>query len=382
VTRLGSTALVCALILGVAGFELHWASFEVMCAIGLLIELASFLITRPVSALDIQRSLHPQKVTKGSASIALLSIQNTKAKSSARVDVVQSIGEAELFATLPSLLSKQRLTKSISLPTKHRGHFDVGQVTIRRSDPFGLFTQEKKFGVVEQLWVQPSITPLRSHSRGSRKDIEGPTSDSSPMGNVAFHRIREYIAGDDPRLIDWKATARKSASTLELMVRHNVDVTQPGTIVLLDITRERFSHGSFETVVDIAASIVRSTLVSGGNLNLITTDDDDISLGNSSVRDDAAILDFLTDVKTSEHGNLISKMRTVGTSTRGLTLIVVTSNPTADEVATADSLVGRFSKVIIAAQSSAEIKNPFPRLSLVHGEDLSEFSDRWNSEMR
>ena len=50
-----------------------------------------------------------------------------------------------------------------------------------------------------------SVRPLPA---GFAKDLEGPTTDASPAGDVAFHAMRPYRLGDDPRHIHWMSTAR------------------------------------------------------------------------------------------------------------------------------------------------------------------------------
>ena len=70
---------------------------------------------------------------------------------------------------------------------------------------------------------------------GFAKDLEGPTSDASPAGDIAFHALRPYQLGDDHRHIHWMSTAR----TGTLMVRHYVDNRRPTLAVLLDDATRR-----------------------------------------------------------------------------------------------------------------------------------------------
>ena len=65
---------------------------------------------------------------------------------------------------------------------------------------------------------------------GNTRHLEGPSSDTSPQGNITFHRLRDYVVGDDLRLVHWRSSAR----TGKLVVKHNVDTSQPYTVVLLD----------------------------------------------------------------------------------------------------------------------------------------------------
>jgi len=364
----------------VAGFLLSWPSLLVIGVTFALAVVYGFISTRSSQSIEIHRSLHPRKVMKRAASISMLSMRNKSVRASGRIQVVQSLGDREITALLPPLLSKQSAVKSVPIPTNRRGHFEVGPVIIRRMDPFGLFRREQAFGQPEELWVQPSIAPLRPMSTGMQRDIEGPTSDRAPVGNIAFHRIREYVAGDDPRLIHWKATARKSTGILELMIRHNVDTTQPSSLVLLDNQESRFDGEDFEEAVDIAASATRAAFLAGGDLQLLTTSGDETKIRRGTSRSDGPIQDFLTDVTFSTDCSLTETLHEVAISRGGTTLIIVTGLAQPDEVAQAASLKKRFARVILISLGGKKPTNPFPQLVLLHGASFAEVVSQWNSE--
>jgi uncharacterized protein (DUF58 family) len=380
-SSLGRGASAFAAIALAAGYVLHWPSLFAIGIVALLAVVFGFISTRSTQSIAIERALHPKKVTKGAASIALLSMRNLAITTTGRIQIVQTMDGEELLATLPPLLGKQSAMKSVPLVTTKRGHFVVGPVTIRRSDIFGFFRREQVFGENEELWVQPSVAAFRPLSTGFQRDLEGPTSDRAPVGNIAFHRIREYVPGDDPRLIHWKATARKSGPILELMVRHNVDTTQPATVVLLDTSSVRYEGESFEEAVDVAASSTRAAISAGGNLSLLTTDGDRVEVGQGMARSDGAILDFLTDVNVGDRGTLRESMLELALSPGGTTLIIVTGAPSEEEVAQAAALSKRFARVILASLSDEPVSNPFPQLAMVSAPSLAEMTTLWNREM-
>ncbi len=68
-----------------------------------------------------------------------------------------------------------------------------------------------------------------------------------------FVSMREYVAGDDPRMIHWPTTAR----TGTLMVREHVEVRRPEFTVVLDTAPSVGTPDDFEEAVDVAGDARR-----------------------------------------------------------------------------------------------------------------------------
>ena len=82
-------------------------------------------------------------------------------------------------------------------------------------------------------------------------------SASDPLSG--FVSLREYVAGDDPRLIHWPTSARMGT----LMIREHVELRRPEFTVVLDAADSVADADDFEEMVDIVASIAVHALRNG-----------------------------------------------------------------------------------------------------------------------
>ncbi|MBV9593477.1 MAG: DUF58 domain-containing protein, partial [Actinobacteria bacterium] len=220
-TRTGLAAVVFGAGLLSLGLWLHWPAFSLV-GLGLLVLLllGVFSILRP-SRLSIDRQIQPPRVPKGSPAIAFLSFANRGRTSVAVTIANQPFGDLNVRTVIPRLRRGESGVRTYRLPTTQRGIFDVGPVEVARRDPFELFRVSRGFGEIERIWVYPRIIPLRPLPTGQVRYLEGPSSDTSPRGTITFHRLRDYVPGDDLRLVHWRSSAR----TGNLVVKHNVDTS-------------------------------------------------------------------------------------------------------------------------------------------------------------
>mgnify|MGYP001317827483 CR=1 FL=1 len=137
-----------------------------------------------------------------------------------------------LLAHTFSLWAFQRVTRRYRLGCTSRGVHSFGPVTLRSGDPFGWLIREDQIHARTTLLVYPLVAPLEKFGLPSRH----------PFGDYATPRrliedplrvagVREYVRGDDPRRIHWKATARLG----ELQSKVYEPSSQYRLLILLDI---------------------------------------------------------------------------------------------------------------------------------------------------
>ena len=247
------------MIAWIVGVTADWIEFIVI-AVGLFLALL-FAIPYLIGGrkLRLERELEPEHVHVGDPAKSVLQIFNDANTPSAPRVVEDRINGQAIAVDIPAIAADSHATKITDLPTSKRGVVTVGPALLTQADPLGMARVDRGQTGERTLWVRPRITTLASARAGFAKDLDGPTFDNSPAGDVAFHTIREYQRGDDVRHIHWMSTAR----TGNLMVRHFVDNRRPYLGVVVDSHSSSASPEAFEVMLEIAASQLTAAEVDG-----------------------------------------------------------------------------------------------------------------------
>jgi len=94
------------------------------------------------------------------------------------------------------------------------------------------------------------------------------------LGPGDFHSLRDYVEGDEPRTIHWRASARSE----NLKVRQHTVEGLRRCLVVLDqhVAPGSAADEAFERAVTVAASVVHSADKAGLTTRFVTTDGADI----------------------------------------------------------------------------------------------------------
>jgi uncharacterized protein (DUF58 family) len=371
-TGLGYGALPLGVALVVVGAVSHWQAVAVLGAGIVVLVLCSFVYVLRRPRLRLERAVEPPRVEKGQPAIAVIHVTNLSRRSLSPVTIEQSLGGRPIRARLPRLRRGESGLRTYRLPTAVRGTYEVGPVEMPRADPFGLCRTVQRMGDPQLISVHPRLLRLQPLPTGVSRNLEGPSSDASPQGSVTFHRLREYVIGDDLRAIHWPTTARVG----QLVVRHNVDTAQPYTVVLLDLDRAGYSAETFEEAVDVAASAVVSMAVGKAPVQLRTTAGD--RLGGAAYRDPSAIVDFLTDVRPTD-GSLEAQLVLLRRDRGGTALVVVTGEIDLAALPMVAALRRRFDRVTLVSMVAHPGRVPVhPGLTIVAAASGPELAQHWN----
>jgi hypothetical protein len=189
----------------------------------------------------------------GETGVARLHVLNRSPVPLLHPEVRLPIGTGSTRLRLPVLRRGREQVVEVPVPTTRRGVVDVGPVTARRTDPFGLLQRPARWGRAAQLYVRPRMVSLESMTTGFLRDQEGVPSDEVSMSDLAFHALREYVRGDDLRHVHWRSTARAG----QLLVRQYHQTRRNHATVLVDDDPAAYADAEdFELAVSVAASLV------------------------------------------------------------------------------------------------------------------------------
>lgn len=372
-TRFGLATLLGGIASLVLGLSLDWLAFDLL-GLGLLavVVIGFATVTRP-SNLVINREIQPPRVPKGSPAIAFLTFANRGRRTIPVAVATQPFGSQRVRTVIPKLRGGERGTRAYRLPTRQRGIFDVDPIEVTRRDSFELFRRSRRHAEPELIWVYPRILAFRALPTGQTRHLEGPSSDTSPQGNITFHRLREYVPGDDLRLVHWRSSARAG----KLLVKHNVDTSQPYTVVLFDKRPSLYTEESFEQAVDVTASVVVASAGNKAPVELRLSDG--TVIGGPRIRNSTPLIDHLTGVQPDPAGTLQTQLLALRRTRGGTSLVVVTGEIDPADLPFVAALRRRFDRlVVISIDPDHQVVPDFPRVRVIVSADAEDACAAWN----
>ncbi|GAB3907135.1 DUF58 domain-containing protein [Mucilaginibacter boryungensis] len=170
---------------------------------------------------------------------------------------------------------QHKLINYIIRPTK-RGEYSFGDIRVYAASALGLVNRRYNFEQLEVLPVYPSFLQLRRYELMaiSNRLNEMGIKKIRRLGNsMEFEQIKNYVAGDDYRTVNWKATARQGA----LMVNNYTEEKSQHVYCIIDKSRAMKMPFDGLSLLDYAinASLVLSSvaLIKEDKAGLITISD-------------------------------------------------------------------------------------------------------------
>jgi len=202
-------------------------------------------------------------------------IENMDKTSLVNLELVEIISEKKITPrrgtnkTMASLGAFEKQELDFEFPSPPRGNYQIGPLILRARDPYGFYMVERKLGP-ETLSVIPRPERITGAQLRPRHVLAWPgTIPSRSMGiGTEFYSMREYVPGDDPKRINWKASARQN----ELIVNETEAERITDVMVVLDTDVTIFEEAEdelFERGIRAAASMASLLLRQGNRVGLI-----------------------------------------------------------------------------------------------------------------
>ncbi len=118
----------------------------------------------------------------------------------------------------------------VELQGAERGTWPLGRLVVRVDGWLGLLRRTLRWSLTDQIMVVPSMAGVRRYrllSLHHRLRDLGLRTIRRRGDGAAFSGLREYVVGDEPRRIDWKATARRG-----VLIAREYTVEQGQTVIL------------------------------------------------------------------------------------------------------------------------------------------------------
>ncbi len=382
-TRSGFGATAFAVALAAAGWWWHYEELLVL-AVGTAVAVGvAVLSARTPNQLTVTRFVPDPRVARGDPIKVEYRVANRHRRRLPSATIIdRSTPEADPTAPpeivrvdVPSVERFQRVDVAGRIATRRRGLFTVGPWAIERVDPLGLAVGRSSTGVTSTIIVHPRVYPLGGpygdmHSVQEEAHVRRAKSD--PLSG--FVSLREYVDGDDPRLIHWPTSARVGT----LMLREHIELRRPEFTVVLDTCdvtgvaadADDFA-ADFEEMVDVTASIAVHAIRSSVEVRLRTTSRD-FPGGHLPLEHETQVLDLLTPVAATQPDQTASLASTLfgqAAVQRHGAMVVVVTGPHGPSQALGSGVAARVIRIGATATAAPGVE--------LAATDAAEFARRW-----
>ncbi|MBE7169952.1 MAG: DUF58 domain-containing protein [Williamsia sp.] len=154
-----------------------------------------------------------------------------------------------------------------------RGEYQFGRINVFANTLFNLAKRRFQFGGSTQVAVYPSFLQMRKYqlmATHNELNKAGVKKVRRIGHSMEYEQIKEWVAGDDYRTVNWKATARRG----QVMVNHYTDERSQQVYCIID--KGRVMKMPFEglSLLDYAINsslvLLNVALVKGDRAGLVT----------------------------------------------------------------------------------------------------------------
>ncbi len=265
----GITAVACAVVLGQ----------PMLTRVGVLVVavplITALVVGRGRYRLALVRVVSPELVSAGQPARVELNLTNDGRTPTGALMLEEQV--PYVLGTRPRFVLEGighgwRRQVTYQVRSDVRGRFEIGPMTVRVGDPFGMVELGRAFRTTSSLTVTPRTVRLPTIPLGGAWTGSG---DNRPrafaIGSAEDVTVREYRHGDELRRVHWPSSARMG----ELMVRREEQPWQSRATLFIDnrvvAHRGQGVASSLEAAVSFAASIALHLSQRGFTVRLVTS---------------------------------------------------------------------------------------------------------------
>lgn len=270
-TRQGWIVFLSAVVTGGMGrvfgvIELYFLAAAM--AIAAIIGFLAVAFRRP--RVTVRRWVRPEVLTAGDVGRVDIVVHAHGFGWRPSFELIESVGtDRTARMAVTSIRGGTEKSAGYRVPTERRGVLTIGPLLAVRSDVLGLARSVSGVAGIDEILVAPRAFELSMPELGDGVLGRHLLAQSVRLGPGEFHSLREYVPGDEPRTIHWRASARSD----ELKVRqHSAEGLRRCTVVLDQQVPGGGGHDeAFERAVVAAASLVHSADQAGLETRFATT---------------------------------------------------------------------------------------------------------------
>ena len=269
-TRQGLVAVVAGIVAIVVGrlfaiLEL----FIIGSALVVAVVFGLLYVALRTPVLSASRWAHPSMLSAGDAGTVDIDLVHGGSLRSPRFLVEETIrrpGDAPQVAPLgvEPLRARAQVRTGYELPTTRRGRIELGPLVAVVSDPLGVARRTRTVSGVDSVVVAPRAYQLPMPVLGSGPLGQQLLAQARRLGFGEFHSLREYVDGDEPRSIHWRASARSD----DLLVKQHTLEGLRRALVVLDPDPNSYATAAASLVTSAAHHELATRFVTGHGIDL------------------------------------------------------------------------------------------------------------------
>ncbi len=369
--RNGTAVLVSAVALVAVGAITGYREFLILAIVASLVLIAAVVVPRVTSPIEFRRIDTPKFVPRGA--MVTITLEATADRLAPVTRIIDQLSGHAVPIDLPEIDPTMATIVTYRLQALRRGVHLVGPLLEERTDPFGLAVRTVEHDVVDEILVHPTIHSLRLPESGNRmRQTRATVMRFSEDPLADFRSLREYVVGDDSRLVHWASTAK----TGTLMVRDHFELRRTTRCIILETVDRSVTDLLFEDAVEIAASLVCESLEK--NIPVVAKTRDPHAPGRARpLRERQEALELFTRVHRTSLGETLSVGQLKLTTDPGdqIFLVAGAASPLIAQMSATAAFTQRLHVIRLHDRSA-----PLPRLTVRHTDSTSaeQFASHWN----